>query len=59
MEYTFCANIVKKDPGRDRQNSLATARANFTKPGARNKGDLCRDRTFIYQTDVLTTSYTP
>ena len=30
----FCANIVKKDPGRARQNSLATAGKNFTKPGA-------------------------
>ena len=37
----FCANIVKKDPGRTRQNSLATAGTNFTKPGAHNKGDLC------------------
>ena len=34
-------NIVKKDPGRARQNSLATAQTNFTKPGAQNKGDLC------------------
>ena len=34
-------NIVKKDPGRARQNSLATAGANITKPGAHNKGDLC------------------
>ena len=34
-------NIVKKDPGRARQNSLATAGTNFTKPGAQNKGDLC------------------
>ena len=41
MEYTFCANIVKKDPGRARQNSVATAGTNFTKPGAQNKGDLC------------------
>ena len=49
MEFTwpiqrsplFCANIVKKDPGRARQNSLATAGTNFTKPGAHNKGDLC------------------
>ena len=38
----FCANIVKKDPGIARQKSLATARTNFTKPGAHNKGDLCR-----------------
>ena len=37
----FCANIVKKDPGIARQKSLATARTNFTKPGAHNKGDLC------------------
>ena len=37
----FCANIVKKDPGRVRQNSLATAGTNFTKAGAQNKGDLC------------------
>ena len=37
----FCANIVKKDPGRARQNSLATAGTNFTKSGAQNKGDLC------------------
>ena len=39
----FCANIVKKDPDRARQNSLATAGTNFTKPGAQNKGDLCND----------------
>ena len=32
---------VKKDPGRARQNSPATAGTNFTKPGAHNKGDLC------------------
>ena len=37
----FCANIVKKDPGRAKQNSLVTAHTNFTKPGAQNKGDLC------------------
>ena len=37
----FCANIVKKDPGRARQSSVAAAGANFTKPGAHNKGDLC------------------
>ena len=37
----FCANIVKKDPGRARQKSLTTAGTNFTKPGAQNKGDLC------------------
>ena len=43
-------NIVKKDPGRARQNSLATARANFTKPGAHNKGDLCIPLTLF---DVL------
>ena len=34
-------NVVKKDPNRDKQKSLATAVANFTKPGAQNKGDLC------------------
>ena len=34
-------NIVKKEPGRACQNSLATAGTNFTKPGAQNKGDLC------------------
>ena len=34
-------NIVKKDPGRARQNSLATAGTYLTKPGAQNKGDLC------------------
>ena len=33
----FCANTVKKDPGRARQNSLATAGTNFTKPGALSK----------------------
>ena len=33
-------NIIKKDPGRARKNSLATAGPNFTKPGAQNKGDL-------------------
>ena len=37
----FCANTFKKDPGRARQTSLATAGTNFTKPGAHNKGDLC------------------
>ena len=37
----FCANIVKKDPGRAKQNSLATAGTKFTKPGAQNKVDLC------------------
>ena len=31
----------KKDPGRARQNSLAKAGTNFTKPGAQNKGNLC------------------
>ena len=36
-------NIVKQDPGRARQKSLYTAIANFTKPGAQNKGDLCSD----------------
>ena len=35
-------NIVKKDPSRARQKSLATAGTNFTKPGAHNKGDLCK-----------------
>ena len=35
-------NTFKKDPGRARQSSLATAGTNFTKPGAQNKGDLCR-----------------
>ena len=34
-------STFKKDPGRARQNSLATAGTNFTKPGAQNKGDLC------------------
>ena len=34
-------NIVKKDPGRARQSSLATEGTNFTKPGAQNKEDLC------------------
>ena len=34
-------NTFKKDPGRARQNSLATAGTNFTKPGAQNIGDLC------------------
>ena len=37
----FCANIVKKDPGRASQNSLATAGTNFIKPGALNKVDPC------------------
>ena len=32
-------DIVKKDPGRAKLKSLATAVANFTKPGAKNKGD--------------------
>ena len=35
-------DILKKDPGRAKLKSLATAVANFTKPGAQNKGDLCR-----------------
>ena len=34
-------STFKKDPGRARQKSLATAGTNFTKPGAQNKGDLC------------------
>ena len=34
-------NTVKKDPGRARQNNVATAGTHFTKPGAYNKGDLC------------------
>ena len=34
-------STFKKDLGRARQNSLATAGTNFTKPGAQNKGDLC------------------
>ena len=38
----FCANLVKRDPGRARQKSLATAGTNFTKPGAHTKVDLCR-----------------
>ena len=38
----MCANTFKKDPGRARRNILATAGTNFTKPGAQNKGDLCR-----------------
>ena len=37
----FCANIVKKGPGRTRRNSLSTAGLNLSKPGAHNKGDLC------------------
>ena len=37
----FCANIVKKDPGRARQNSQGTTGTRFTKPEAQNKGDLC------------------
>ena len=40
----FCANIDKRDPGRARQNSLATAGTNFTKPGAQKKVDLCTNR---------------
>ena len=46
----FCANRVKKDPGRARKNSLATAGTNFTKPGAQNKGDLCRNK--VHKSDV-------
>ena len=34
-------DILKKDPGRAQLKSLATAVANFTKPGAQNKGDPC------------------
>ena len=37
----FCANIVEKDPGRARQNSLATAGTHFTKLRAQHKVDLC------------------
>ena len=33
----LCTNTLKKDPGRARQNSLATAGINFTKPEAQNK----------------------
>ena len=47
----FCANTCKKDPGRTRRNSLATAATNFTKPGAQNKGDLCTS--FICKSEVL------
>ena len=43
-------SIAKKDPGRTRQSSLATAGTNFTKPGAQNKGDLC---TFMASTIVM------
>ena len=46
----FCANIVKKDPDRARQTSLATAGNKFTKPGAQNKGDPCK---FICGTFLL------
>ena len=42
----FAQSLVKKDPRRTRQNSLATAGTNFTKPGAQNKGDLCIPSTF-------------
>ena len=50
----FCANIVKKDPGKARQNSLATAGTNFTKPGAQNKGDLCTLKVILpYKTVTL------
>ena len=41
-------NIVKKDPGRARQNSLATEGTNFTKPGARNKVDLSTSSSFSH-----------
>ena len=34
-------SILKKDPGRTRQKSLATAGTNFTKPGVHDKVDLC------------------
>ena len=37
----FCANIVKKNPSRAKETTLATAGTNFTKPGAQKKGDLC------------------
>ena len=50
----FCANIAKKDPGRARRNSLATAGTNFTKPGAHNKGDLCM---FVMSDSRLCTLY--
>ena len=45
----ICAKIVKKDPGRANQNSLATAETNFTKPGAHNKVDLRKN---IFSVDV-------
>ena len=40
-------NIVKKDLGRAKQKSLATAVTNFTKPRAQNKGDLCNANPII------------
>ena len=36
-------DIVKKDPGRAEQHTLATAVTNFTKPEAQNKVDPCRN----------------
>ena len=43
----FCAKRDKRYLGRARQNSLATAGTNFTKPGAHNKGDLCTIRLLL------------
>ena len=53
----LCANIVKKDPGRARRNSLATARTNFTKPGAQNKGDLCTCTLVVPKEDMKRACY--
>ena len=46
-------NIVKKDPGRAMQNSLATAQTNFTQPGAQIKGDLCT----LYRSTEIRTAF--
>ena len=52
MVQRYCSStevsLVKKDPGRAKQNSLATAGTNFTKPGgAQNKVDLCTGVNFM------------
>ena len=48
-------NTFKKDPGRTRQNSLATAGTHFTKPGAQNKVDPC----IVQRQTAVTAQYHP
>ena len=46
-------NIVKKDLGRAREISLATAGTNFTKPGAHNKVDVCSSSPICGSVDIF------